>query len=163
MNRFGSISVIAVIVLSGWSFGRDNEIPKEAKEAFDKAAQFELYSLDPDRLASKDEKVDLFHGWKVLGKIVVKGADAKKVRAAVEKGVRDSDGSVAACFNPRHGIRIVTDKKTYDLVICYECLSATVYQGEERAGSFLTARGPENALNGVLRDAKVPLPKSRKE
>ena len=53
MNRFGCFSVVAVIALSGWSFGRDNEIPKEAKEVFDKATQFELYSLDPDRLASK--------------------------------------------------------------------------------------------------------------
>jgi hypothetical protein len=160
MKRLSLLSFAAVVALAGRVAAADNEIPKEARAAFEKAEEFELYSLDPARdLGGK--KVEALHGWKVLGKVTVKGADAKRVRQAVEKGVKDSDGSVAACFNPRHGIRVTNGTKTYDLVICYECLSASVFVGDDRVGSFLTARGPEGALNKVLRDAKVPLPKGQ--
>lgn len=139
----------------------DNDFPKEVREAFEKATEFDLYSLDPDRQGKKSDKDTLFHDWKVLGKTTLKGDDAKKVRAAIDKGRKDSDGSVAACFNPRHGVRIVQDKKTIDLVICYECHSATIYEGDKRIGSFLTARSPSPILNKVLTDAKIPLPKQR--
>jgi hypothetical protein len=160
MKRLSLLSVAALVVLAGRGAAADNEIPKEARAAFDKAEEFELYSLDPARDIG-GAKAATLHGWKVLGKVTIKGADAKKVRQAVEKGVKDSDGSVAACFNPRHGIRVTDGKTTYDLVICYECLSASVFVGDDRVSSFLTARGPEGTLNNVLKDAKVPLPKGR--
>jgi hypothetical protein len=161
MSRL-ACSLAILLAFGGNASARDNEIPKEAREAFAKATECELYSIDPARLPEKNDeakKADLFHGWKILGKTTLKGDDVKKVRAAIEKGAKDSDGSVAGCFNPRHGVRIVHDKKTYDLVICYECLSATVYSGEERIGSFLTSHSPGKTLNKVLSDAKVPLPK----
>jgi hypothetical protein len=139
----------------------DNDLPKDVREAFEKATEFDLYSLDPSRMVEKNKKDTLFHDWKVLGKTTLKGDTAKNVRAAIDKGRKDSDGSVAACFNPRHGVRIVHDKKTYDLVICYECLSATVFEGDKRIGQFLTTRSPEKTLTRVLADAKVPLPKER--
>jgi len=135
----------------------DNEIPKGAREAFEKAAEFDLYSLDPSQ-GRKNEGGGSFHGWKVLGKTTLKGADAKTVREAVEKGRKDSNGLVAACFNPRHGIRFTVDRKTYDFVLCYECLSAEVYDGGDELGRFLTTSGPADTLNKVLRAAKVPLP-----
>jgi hypothetical protein len=135
----------------------DNEIPKGAREAFEKAAQFELYSLDPFK-GQQNEGDSSFHGWKVLGKTALKGANAQTVREAVEKGRSDSDGSVAKCFNPRHGLRFTVDQKTYDFVICYQCLSAEVYDGDNGLGQFLTTSGPAGTLNKILRAAKVPLP-----
>jgi hypothetical protein len=135
----------------------DNEIPKGAREAFEKTAEFDLYSLDPSQGRKKDGDGN-FHGWKVLGKTTLKGADAKTVRDAVEKGRRESNGLVAGCFNPRHGIRFTVDQKTYDIVLCYECLSADVYGGDHELGRFLTTAGPADALNKALRAAKVPLP-----
>src|SRR4051812_28862176 len=92
------LATALLIAVVGPSAARDNEIPKEAREAFDKAAQIELYSLDPSRTEKKEENGEYFHGWRVLGKTTLKGDAAKKVRAAVERGVKDSDGSVAACF-----------------------------------------------------------------
>jgi hypothetical protein len=133
----------------------DNDLPKEVREAFDQAAEIELYSLNPN---PDREKTD-FHGWQSLGKTTLKGEDLKTVRDAVEKGRKESTGDVAGCFIPRHGIRIVREKKTYDLVICYQCLSAAVYDGDKKVGSFLTTRDPVAVLNKVLSAAKVPLPK----
>jgi hypothetical protein len=160
MNRRACQALAIVLIAVGNASAADNEIPKKALEALDKATEFDLYSLDPARQQAKDAVAGAFHDWKVLGKTAVKGGVAKTIRAAVKKGAKDSDGSVAACFNPRHGIRVVLDNKTYDFVICYECLSASVYEGDKKIGYFLTARSPQETLSKVLRDAKVPLAKS---
>lgn len=109
------------------------DLPKDVVNAFDKADGFELYSLDPAAGVGEG-----FHGWLVLGKTTLKGDAAKTVRAAVEKGRKDSDGRQAKCFIPRHGIRV----GDLDLVICFECLSARVYRGDKNIGGFLTTGGP---------------------
>jgi hypothetical protein len=133
-----------------------NDLPKDVRAVLDKADRFELLSLDPTR--QKEKPKDDFHGWKVLGKTEVKDAAARKnVVAALYKGIADSDGSVAACFNPRHGIRATHDGKTVELVICYECLSMQAFLGETRS-SALTTRSPQKTFDEVLRAAKVPLP-----
>ena len=146
------------VTLAAWTTP-GNDLPKAAREAFEKAAEFELYSLDPDRGEGTEKGPDVFHGWKVLGKTTVKGDSVPLVRDAVEKGRKESDGAVAGCFLPRHGLRFTQDKKTYDLVLCFECLSAQVFEGETQIGRFLTSASPLKPLNKVLRDAKVPLPR----
>jgi len=79
MQRISELITLALAAM----LARD--YPKEAQEAFEKATEFELYSLDP----SKEVK-DGFHGWTILGKTAIKGEDVKKVREAVEKGRKDS-------------------------------------------------------------------------
>ena len=133
----------------------DNELPKKAGEAFAAAKEFELYSLDPN---SQEKGREKFHGWHILGKTLLKGEDLIKVRDAVEKGRKESNGDVAGCFSPRHGIRIVQEKVTIDLVICFACLSATVFDGETRIGAFLTTHAPGPILKDVLIAANVPVP-----
>src|SRR4051812_29507691 len=152
--------LVGVVAFGSVGCSRGAEITADARAALEKAGEWELYSLDPKR--QTDPPKDAFHGWKVLGKTTVNDADArKKLLAALEKGAKDNDGIAAACFNPRHGIRVKAGDKTIDLVICFECFSATVYTGEERTGSFLTTASPQPALDKVLTDAKVPLPKDR--
>ncbi len=136
----------------------DNDLPKDVSAAFEKATEVTLYSLDPGHGYKGD---DNFHGWKVLGKTTLKDDQLKKVWSAVEKGRKASNGMVAACFNPRHGLRVVRDKEVFDIVICFECLSATCYSGDKRVGSFLTTSAPGKVLSEVLTDAKVPLPKEQ--
>ena len=77
------------------------DTPKEAQEAFAKATDFNLYSLDP----SKETKSG-FHGWATLRKTSVKGELAKKVREAIEQGISENKDTKGSCFLPRHGIRI---------------------------------------------------------
>jgi hypothetical protein len=137
-----------------------NDLPKGVRAVLDNADRFEVLSLDPTR--QKEKPKDDFHGWKVLGRTEVKDAETrKKVVAALYKGIADSDGKVAGCFNPRHGIRATHDGQTVELVICYECLSMQAYLGTERS-SALTTPSPEKTFDQVLRDAKVPLaPKAK--
>ena len=123
------------------------------KEILDKAETFELYSLDPK--PAKD--VNGFHDYKVLGKTLVKDAKVREgIVAALYKGIADTDGTVAGCFNPRHGIRAGADGQTADLVICFECLSMQAYLDGKRDGGALTTGGPQTTFDKVLRDAGVP-------
>lgn len=134
---------------------RDNKLPDAAKSLLDKAEQIELFSLDPSREEEKP-KVE-FHGWKVLGSTIIKDKVKTKALEAVYAGIKESDGTAARCFIPRHGIRAQLDKKTVDLVICFECYQIQVFIDDERPPTVLTARSPEPTLDQILKDAKVPL------
>src|SRR5437870_4054176 len=92
----------------------------EAAKVLQSADTVELISLDP--AAKGFDKKQSFHGWKVLGRTSLKDkVTRERVIAAIKKGVADSDGSVAGCFRPRHGIRATRGKTTVELVICFEC------------------------------------------
>jgi hypothetical protein len=137
------------------------EIPEVVRTAFAKAREFELLSLDPTEV-DKKEKVDpaqLFHGWCVLGRTNVKDETARHAWNAIEKGLKDHPQDVEKCFDPRHGLRIVHEKTKYDLVICYSCHQACVYEGKFEIARFNTSGAPGDVLTKVLRDAGVPLPK----
>jgi hypothetical protein len=137
----------------------ENKLPADVLAVLDKAEAIELYSLDPADRGEKEIKDDkkAFHGWKVLGQTTLKGDARKAALEAVLKGVKDSDGSAARCFIPRHGIRAVAGDKTADLVICFQCLQIQTFLGDQRGGALTTA-GPQPALDKILKDAGVPLP-----
>jgi hypothetical protein len=114
----------------------------------------ELLSLDPKEAKEKEG----FHGYKVLGSVKLeKKADREKLLKAFYKGIDDSDGSVAACFIPRHGLRAKVDGKTVEIVICFQCLSMKVYV-DGKPGSALTTGSPAATFNDILKEKKVPLP-----
>jgi hypothetical protein len=140
-----------------------NDLPKAAAEALDQAESLEVYSLDPSRVRpkpgeEKEDKRETFHGFRVYGKATVKDPDTrKKLVAAFKAGVEDSIGAAALCFNPRHGIRVTHNGKTFDFVICFECLQIRVYEGETEGKTVLTADSPQPVFDKILREAKVPL------
>jgi hypothetical protein len=145
-----------------------NRIPETADVLLTKADTFEVYSLDPTREPKEEDKreaaKDKFHGWKVLGKTAVKGEDARKRLAdALRQGAEDNGGVAAACFIPRHGVRLKAGDKTIDLVICFQCLSVQVFDGDEAVKGFLTTGEPQKEFDAVLKAAGVPLPKQAKE
>ena len=143
---------------------KENRLSAEAKAVLDKAEQFELLSLDPAVEGVKGKEG--FHGWKILGKTAVKDATIRKqIVTALDKGIAESDGNGAKCFDPRHGIRAQRDGKTVDLVICFECGWVYVFHGdkEERQGVAVTTGKPQAVFDKVLKDADVPLPKPAKK
>jgi hypothetical protein len=69
-----------------------------------------------------------FHNYPILGKIEV--SDKARHAALLQelyKGVGDSDGSIATCYFPRHGIHASLGNETVDLVICFECQQVYTY------------------------------------
>jgi hypothetical protein len=136
-----------------------DKVPEHLLTLLEKAERFELLSLNPER--AKEKAVDDFHGYKVLGKTTVTDAAVrKKLVAALKKGVEDNDGAAAGCFNPRHGIRVTRDGKTADFVICFECLFVQVHVGGKLEKGLRTTDSPRDTFDGVLKDAKVPLPEN---
>ena len=101
-----------------------------------------------------------FHDWKVLGKVAIKEAAArKKLVDALRLGAEDNAGIVAACFIPRHGLRLKSGKETVDLVICFQCLSIQVYINGNMAKGFLTSGDPQSEFDAALTAAGIQLAK----
>jgi hypothetical protein len=131
-------------------------IPADARAILEKAARFELLSLDP-KTHDEDPTIG-FHGWKVLGKAVVDDAAiAKKLVVALKQGAEESDGAAAGCFHPRHGIHVTHNGKSADFVICFECLSVNLYVTENAEDGFQITRSPQPVFDEVLKKAGVPL------
>ena len=89
-----------------------------------------------------------FRGYEVLGKLEITDPESRReIMAAVLAGIGESDGTVASCFWPRHGVHVVTDGKAVDYVICYECLQAYVFSEAGNTGEATT-----NTHQAVLSD-----------
>jgi hypothetical protein len=139
------------------------QFPAPTKEAvfqaLEQAESIELHSVDPED----------FRFWKGLGRVRLTGSEKAAVVSAVQKGIAESDGLEAACFNPRHAIVVRRPGHGYCLIACYECLQ--VYANEfdptenyEPSGHYgksvkmLTTGAPAELLNEILHRHKVKLP-----
>jgi hypothetical protein len=130
-----------------------------AAEAIEKIGQTKdkvfLYSLDPNdpriyqgKLPENSDK--LLHRYPILGQVEVTSPQEKaSLFGALSKGVRESTGTLANCFDPRHGIRVISSKATNGFVICFACLQVQAY-GFEGGQYFLTSSSPGTVFNGFL-------------
>ena len=97
--KFGSL----VLCLMLWSC---QETAPPAGAALRLAPKWELFSLDPE-VEPDDAKPETFHGWKVLGSVeVIDKATRQSLLDSLRASVAANPGVVAACFSPRHGIRV---------------------------------------------------------
>ncbi|MCP3918791.1 MAG: hypothetical protein GY711_24860 [bacterium] len=106
------------------------------------------------RLGPGDEA---FHGYKVLrsGPLVNQGARGQLIELVLQ-GVRESDGTVAECFNPRHGIRARRGEDVVELLICYECLALQVFgPGGEQYASATTSAAVETTVSRIFDNAEA--------
>jgi hypothetical protein len=148
---------ILLLTLAGLIIGglwlRFRGMPAVAWDALATADEFELYSLEPKYLHQ-----DLSH-FDVLGKIsITNPQDREKLRDALQSGVRESDGSMYRCFNPRHGIRVTKDGVATDFVICFECGQVEVLRDNQRIAYFPVTRSPQPTFDALLTAHGIPLP-----
>lgn len=155
--------IAAVVLLALTGCGRSelatsSDLPPSVWSALQAAEHYELLSLDPKPELRGDAAGSGFHGWHVLGRTEITDVGVqRKLNSALRAGVQENDGTVAACFEPRHGISVVSGESTTDLVICFECFSAQVYVDGARGEGFLTTGSPQPVFDEVLREANVPL------
>jgi hypothetical protein len=151
---------LALLIILGsilTACGRSNRIPEDARAVLEHGDEFELLSLNPRLHLESAERS--FHGYDVLGTIRIKDADIRKrLVSAFEKGVTENQDEIAACFNPRHGVRVTFGSRTADFVICFECAQVRVYSAAGAEHNLLISASPQAVFNQVLRDAHVPLP-----
>src|SRR5262249_3531351 len=118
MLQRSSLTGLAVCLAFALAFppASRNDIPSSAKAILERADHLEVLSLDPNRQGS-------FHGYRVLKTILVTSADTRKALiSAFERAVKENQGEMAACFNPRHGLRATNGEKQEEFVICFQCL-----------------------------------------
>ena len=144
-------AVAAVVAMA--ACGHRNVIPAPAATILEQADHFELLSLDP-RPQWEPAEGD-FHRYKVLGTAVIEDAETrKKIVSAFKRAVAENQGIVAACFNPRHGIRVIRNEKQADFVICFECAHVQVF-GEVYTRLLITSSA-RALFDSVLRDKGIP-------
>mgnify|MGYP001254505577 FL=1 len=144
----------ACLLAIGCSSGRG--LPPAAEQALRNATDFELLSLDPDRTTAETSG---FHGWEVLGKTTITDAGVRNnLIAAFKDGVPRRDIEPVDCFNPRHGIKLVSDGTTHEFVICFECYQVEWHSPRSTRGGFQITSSPQETFDRILKDSKAPLP-----
>jgi hypothetical protein len=153
--RWAILAIAGVALALGLAWLRWHGMPLVAARALADADQYEVLSLQPLRSYSGQPR---FYGHKILGQMTVTDpATRQRLNAALQSGVRESDGRMMACFNPRHGIRLTRAGVTTDFVICFECRQIQVWRDGKVIASFLTSASPQPVFDEVLQKANVPL------
>jgi len=135
-----------------------DKMPADAAVALNEAPEWELFSLDPCIEEDPDDS-SRFHGWKILGSTQITDATTRqKLMQALVESVAANPGVTAACFAPRHGIRVQYKDQQHDFVVCFECYRAIRYTDDKRQAGFNPTDSPAEAFNRVLKAAEVPLP-----
>ncbi|MFK7779213.1 MAG: hypothetical protein QM501_13995 [Gimesia sp.] len=134
-----------------------NKLPSQASEALHNATTFELFSLEPSE-GEKESNSSNFHGWNILGSHKITDlAVRNRILEALEAGIAENDGRVAACFAPRHGIRVKYKGEQHDFVICFQCYSGKWYTDNKRNEGITLTSSPQPIFDRTLKDASVPL------
>jgi hypothetical protein len=148
---------------SKWDGSLHERIPDEVRDALLHGKNVELFSLDP---AHREEGYPKeFYRRRVLGKTSVSETDTRRLLASVNDAVAEEAKpkatSGAACFDPRHAIRVQHDGKMFYVLICFECHHVYVYVNDELRDKlyFPISDSPLVAFNDVLKKAGLPLAK----
>lgn len=148
--------------------GRPDGIPASVHELLSSPDTIELLALDPLHVSMHTaEGQPEFAGPQLHGYEILETAELAdplvqgRLLGLIYKGIEDSDGRVAACFNPRHGVRVTHAGQVVEFVICYECLSmhvhAPAHDTPETRLSVLTAQAVEPEVSAIFRNASLTL------
>jgi hypothetical protein len=151
-KRWVIVGAVALVAAGMLAYMRWHGMPRVAWNALNDADQYELLSVHP--YLSKPD----YYNHEILGRtIITDSAVRDRLNRAFQIGVRQSDGTRMACFNPRHGIRVTHAGVTTDFVICFECRQVQVWRGNQKIAFFLVNDSPQPAFDDVLKSAGVPL------
>ena len=131
-----------------------NRLPEEVLNALRAADKAILYSLEPWERPTPQSRT--LHRYAVLGQAELDRSQTAAAAAEFEAVVSRWDGALAACFDPRHAMSVVSAGATYDLLLCYECQQLRVYK-DGRMIAGLGATGSAKALDTMLVALRLPL------
>lgn len=120
--------------------------------------RFEILALSPEREQDTPSgpPAGTFHGHRILGRAQLPAAGMREeLVGLVYQGLRDSDGTVARCFNPRHGISATRGGRTVDLLICYECYLMRIHGPSGEPTMVPTSDKVEPEVTRRFREAGV--------
>ena len=162
MTKYLMPFIALILCITGFAGELNIKKPKkihgDAQELYEMIKDHDqviFYTLEPG-MKIKGKKV--FHGYSILGNKELKKFEHKKtILDYLNKSIEKSQGDVAACFEPRHGLRIVKGKKILDLVICFECASAKVSSSKK---SYILIDGKRDTFDKVAKALKMEITKN---
>lgn len=140
------------------SSGRGERLPAAAEDVLRAASELEVFALDPTPMDDGAGSGQSLHGFQILGSArITDSRQRDELVGLILRGIRKSDGSVALCFNPRHGLRAVHEGRTLELVICFECLFMQAHGEAAAPGgghvNVLTAQSVEPEVTRIYEAA----------
>lgn len=153
------VASLAIMMISVTATLQGSNLPPIVRDAMTEPDHLDLLSLYPGPPGTAPERASThFYGFLILGRTTVTDrAQQRNILATIERGDAENDGTVAACFSPRHGLHVQSGDTVVDLVICFECLHMNVYVDGAFFASVNTSPGPQVLLDRLLRESRVPL------
>ena len=127
----------------------------------DRAERVTLYSID-FRFLEKPEQLpdtgEVIYGCPVLGKVEVTDVEQRRqLLDALKSAIARGEGGQYACYWPRHALRVESDGRTTDYVICFQCHNYKKYvDGRSITGSTISESAAP-LFNKLLEDAGIPI------
>ena len=151
-----AVPTILIAALIAGFFGLFNHFPSAAIKAIANDSGLIFYSIDPSERPTTIPHAALFHEWPILGQTVLnRSQDRETVTDSLRRAARGA-WDMAACFNPRHGIRATDSTGTYDVLLCFECGQAAIYYPDGQT-KWIPIHGSSDTLNQLLTAAHVPI------
>ncbi|MFC5740809.1 hypothetical protein [Dyella tabacisoli] len=148
--------ILSIVLLAAPAFvyARPNVLSAEVAAALHSGGSAVLYSLEP--WADPEEKVARLQSFEILGQSPLNPSQRANAVAAIDSAIAGFDNIVAACFDPRHALRIQANGHTYDFLLCYSCHQLEIYRDSHLLESVGAAGSPA-ALNELMNSLHVPL------
>ena len=142
---------VLVVALCPHAEAARARLPAEVFRALDSPSEVTLYATNPDSRAFHWWFSRRFHGYRILGKVsVADPVQRREVAEVVSQAARTYRGDTKCMFSPRHAVRLASGAKTYDFLICFQCLQMEVYAGDQLVASLSSGGSPE-VLNRIFR------------
>ncbi len=107
-------------------------LPKIALNILENSKKIIYLTIDP-KISENSQGDKYFHKFPILSKIeIIYNNDKIDFINQLYDNISNADYSVARCFYPRHGIRIINENDTWDWVICFQCGFARVYKSSQK-------------------------------
>ena len=147
------LALATVLVLLASCKGKpETEIPDDPESII-------LYSVDGTETWKGKTTGETLHGRPVLGSVnITDSAQRLEIVSAVKSAIRQAPPHRAACYWPRHVLRMARGGKTLDVEICFECTQYRTYHPDSESGGVgggNISQAAEPLLNEILVKAGV--------
>jgi hypothetical protein len=139
---------------------RSSALPKavltrqQVVEALAGAKEATLYSLNPSSFSDQDPdfaKLPTYAHHVVKKKMSLNEKQTKTAIRSIWPSLSAWKPSIGHCFEPRHGLHVVAEGKTYDVLICYECGTLIAWTDAGETPPLALDENPD-VLDDLLKD-----------
>lgn len=146
---------------------RQEASAKAWQELLGDVEEMEVMTLVPSREElpkgmgheNSETKLD---GWPIVLRMKTdRASEIAMLREGMRQSILQSDGSVAMCFLPRHGIRFSKHHRMVTVAVCFQCLNMEISGAKEIIGATINNHGARAfysvfRAHGLLPGNKMP-------